>query len=273
MSEYIGGHELDAPNTRSLFNIVWGLGAVTLLAIATCVQLFNHQRDALVEEQEVSYRLQEYRQDMAQKTQKAGETEIKTPDGKTLEVLKYIPLNQAKVQVLRNPQMALKAASPPQGWMHPDDIASGTQTATGLQTKPGEESVDSVLVSPPLDSQQEPHPEIHPAHSPEPSPQEKPALDNENPDAPDADVKKENENPEADVKVEAKKPEKKPSKKKPVEETKAIEQPSSPVEPSKEPSIDQPEPEQPAEPVVPKEEPAKSEPADENPVVKETPEL
>jgi hypothetical protein len=34
------GHEVDSPPTKELFNIVWGLGGLTLLSIATCAQLF-----------------------------------------------------------------------------------------------------------------------------------------------------------------------------------------------------------------------------------------
>lgn len=273
MSEYVSGHELDAPNSRALFNIVWGLSAVTLLAIATCVQLFNQQRDALVEEQGSSYRLQDYRQEMAQKTQKAGETEIKTADGKTLEVLKYIPLTQAKIQLLRNPQMALKADVPPQGWSHPDDINSGTQSAAGLQTTVGKEATDSVLISPPLKSQQEQQgQEVHPEQSPEII-----NMDEDERSPTQAPTKPETANTKtSQPQAGPKKPAKTPSKKKPVEE--AVEEAKiddstsaeaeKTVEPGEE-SIKELTDEKPVT-AEPSKEPVKNEPVGENPAEKET---
>ncbi len=125
---YKGGHELDAPPTRQLFNIVWGLGAITLLSILTCVQLFNSQRDELQKERysKTSWRLAEYQAGQDKLRFESGEYEL-NDDGKVV-VVKYIPIARAVEKVLEDPKL-LTAAPPPPGFVHPDDMAGGGQAA------------------------------------------------------------------------------------------------------------------------------------------------
>ncbi len=125
---YKGGHEIDAPPTRQLFNIVWGLGAITLLSILTCVQLFNSQRDELQSERysKISWRLAEYTADQDKMRFESGEYEL-NDDGKVV-VVQYIPLARAVEKVLEDPKL-LKAAPPPPGFVHPDDLAGGGAAA------------------------------------------------------------------------------------------------------------------------------------------------
>jgi len=119
-----GGHEVDQPPTRELFNIVWGLGALTLLSIVTCVQLFNQQRDTMLSESmsTPSYRLAEYRAEQDKRLSSNGSEEL-LEDGKTV-TLEYVPLEVAAKNILAKPEL-LQAPPPPPGWIHPDDIASG----------------------------------------------------------------------------------------------------------------------------------------------------
>ncbi|MBL9102849.1 MAG: hypothetical protein JNL82_18015 [Myxococcales bacterium] len=121
------GHEVDAPPTRELFNIIWGLGGLTLLSIATCAQLFYRQGRELEEERGkvVSYQLAEYRKEMSDRVNGSGVVEFKDGTGATVRQ-KFKPLELARVDVLQKPDL-LKASAPPAGWVHPDDIAAGGQ--------------------------------------------------------------------------------------------------------------------------------------------------
>ncbi|MCY1055206.1 hypothetical protein [Nannocystis sp. SCPEA4] len=125
-----GGHELDAPPTRELFNIVWGLGALTLLSLITCVQLFNDQARDLESERgkEGSALLAKYRKDMETRTRGAGEDSITDATGKVVGRYNYIPLASARDLILAKPEK-LGAFAPPPGWIHPDDVAAGGQKA------------------------------------------------------------------------------------------------------------------------------------------------
>lgn len=127
--DFVGGHELDAMPSKFLFNVVWGLSALVLASIVTCVQIFNVQRDTLMSERgaEGSFVLHDYRAEMLKVTTESGQTEIPkvSPDGKTsVEVLQYKPLADARKEVLSDPTK-LQAAPPPPGWVHPDDVAKG----------------------------------------------------------------------------------------------------------------------------------------------------
>lgn len=125
-----GGHEIDAPPTRELFNIIWGLSAVTLLSLVTCVQLFNNQaRDLNAERgKEGSWVLQEYRKDQETRTRGSGQDQLTDATGKVVASYGYIPLASARELILSKPEK-LSAFAPPPGWVHPDDIASGGQGA------------------------------------------------------------------------------------------------------------------------------------------------
>lgn len=128
------GHEVDSPPTKELFNIVWGLGGLTLLSIATCAQLFYQQERDIQEERgkESSYQLVSYRKEMQERSAGNGSVEFKDSTGAIVRQ-KYRPLDAARAEVLSNPN-ALKASAAPAGWIHPDDIAAGGQGGT---TPPG----------------------------------------------------------------------------------------------------------------------------------------
>lgn len=132
-----GGHEIDAPPTRELFNIVWGLGALTLLSLITCVQLFNDQARDIASERgkEGSALLAEYRKEMETRTRGAGTDEITDANGKVVARYSYIPLASARDLVLAKPEK-LGAFPPPPGWMHPDDVARGGQGAAAPAPTP-----------------------------------------------------------------------------------------------------------------------------------------
>jgi hypothetical protein len=125
------GHEVDQPPTRELFNIVWGLGAATLLSLVTCVQLFTNQRDEIMEERgkEVSFVLAKYRKDNETLATGSGTIEVKDAGGKVIARQKYRPIAAARAELLADPKR-LAAAPAPAGWVHPDDIAAGTQGGT-----------------------------------------------------------------------------------------------------------------------------------------------
>lgn len=121
------GHEIDAPPTKELFNIVWGLGGLTLLSIATCAQLFYQQGRDIEEERGkvISYQLAEYRKEMNDRATSSGSVEFKDSTGATVRQ-KFKPLDLARTELLARPEL-LKASPAPAGWVHPDDIAAGGQ--------------------------------------------------------------------------------------------------------------------------------------------------
>jgi hypothetical protein len=143
-----GGHELDAPPTRELFNIVWGLGALTLLSLVTCVQLFNDQaRDLQAERaKQGSPLLAEYRKDMETRTRSAGEDVIADANGQVVARYSYIPLASARDLVLAKPEK-LGAFEAPPGWIHPDDVAAGGQKAAPTPTPVPAEGTDPAAPS------------------------------------------------------------------------------------------------------------------------------
>lgn len=150
--DFVGGHELDAMPSKFLFNVVWGLSAVVLASLVTCVQIFNVQRDTLMSERgaEGSYVLHEYQTEMVKVTTEAGQTEIPkvAPDGTTsVEVLAYKPLAEARKAVLSDPNK-LKAAPPPAGWVHPDDVAAGGAGAAGKTSAPAAVPGQAIKVVP-----------------------------------------------------------------------------------------------------------------------------
>lgn len=123
-----GGHEIDAPPTRELFNIVWGLGLLTLLSLVTCVQLFNNQAREIGSDRgkEGSYVLSDYRRDAEARTRGSGQDSVTDATGKVVGKYNYIPLVSARELILGKPEK-LGAFAPPPGWIHPDDIAAGGQ--------------------------------------------------------------------------------------------------------------------------------------------------
>lgn len=116
---YKGGHEMDEPPTRHLFNIVGGLGALSLLAVFALVQVFHAQRESLQSERysKVSRRLAEYTTDQDKQRFESGQYEL-NDDGKVVQ-LSFVPLARATEKVLEDPAL-LKAGPPPPGFVHPD---------------------------------------------------------------------------------------------------------------------------------------------------------
>ena len=120
-----GGHEIDRmPNAR-LFNLLFGLSALTLLSCIGVIQLFNMQVDALehTRADQGSFRIHEYTDEMNKQKSGWGKVEIKELDDKnTTNVRYYMPVASAKKAVLDDPNL-LKAMAPPQGWKTADDRA------------------------------------------------------------------------------------------------------------------------------------------------------
>jgi hypothetical protein len=135
------GHEVDAPPTKELFNIVWGFGGLTLLSIVTCAQLFYQQERDIAEERskETSYQLAAYRKEMTEKLAGTGTSEFKDQSG-IVHKHKLRPLAEAREEVLRKPE-ALRASRPPPGWVHPDDIAAGGQGGTAGAPAPADQAI------------------------------------------------------------------------------------------------------------------------------------
>ena len=130
------GHEMDVPPTKELFNIIWGLGALTLLSLATCVQLFNNQQHDIAAERskQGSSVFIQYRQGMDAVTKSAGELSFKDSTGAEVKQ-RYVPLAVARERVLSKPERML-ASPAPAGWMHPDDIAAGGQAGGAVPAAP-----------------------------------------------------------------------------------------------------------------------------------------
>lgn len=147
-----GGHEIDEPPTKELFNIVWGLGALTLLSLVTCVQLFNNQQRDLMTERskEASFVLEQYEKEMDTVIKGSGELSFKDSNGKEVKQ-RFVPLAVARELVLSKPD-GLRAGPAPAGWQHPDDIAAGGQAAGAAPTPaPTPTPTDGAAVPAPTD--------------------------------------------------------------------------------------------------------------------------
>lgn len=154
-----GGHEIDEPPTKELFNIIWGLGALTLLSLVTCVQLFNNQQRDLMSERskEASFVLDQYHKEMDAVTKGSGELSFKDSNGKEVKQ-RFVPLAVARELVLSKPD-GLHAGAPPPGWQHPDDIAAGGQAAGAVPTPaPTPTPTDGAAVPAPTDGAAVPTP-------------------------------------------------------------------------------------------------------------------
>lgn len=123
------GHEIDKmPNAR-LFNLLFGLSALTLVACIGVVQLFNMQV-AAVESQRAeqgSFQLAAYRDEMKKQLEGTGTVEVSESDG-SKTTLYYGPLAQARKAVLDDPTK-LKAGKPYPGWKTADDQAPAAAAA------------------------------------------------------------------------------------------------------------------------------------------------
>ena len=137
--EHEGGHEIDKmPNTR-LFNLLFGLSGLTLLACIGVIQLFNYQVAAIEESRgEVgSFRIEGYREEMRKQADGWGKVELKETDGE-LSKRFYMPITQAKKKVLDDPKL-LNAAPAYPGWKTSDEQAPAAAPAPtrGAAPTPG----------------------------------------------------------------------------------------------------------------------------------------
>lgn len=125
-----GGHEVDKMPSGRLFNLLFGLSALTLVACIGVVQLFYRQVDSIrdVRDTKQSFQLAEYRQEMDDV--KGGRVlEMTDDDGVpaaeggrgVFETTRYqMPLAEARKRMLEQPQQRLKAGARYKGWRNPD---------------------------------------------------------------------------------------------------------------------------------------------------------
>jgi hypothetical protein len=136
--EHEGGHEIDKmPNAR-LFNLLFGLSALTLLACIGVIQLFNYQVEAIEESrgEAGSFRVEAYRDEMRKQAEGWGKIEIKETDDNTVTERFYMPLSEAKKKVLDSPE-SLKAAPTYRGWKSSDEQAPAAAAPTGAAQPDG----------------------------------------------------------------------------------------------------------------------------------------
>ncbi len=117
------GHEIDKmPNAR-LFNLLFGLSALTLVACIGVIQLFNMQVASIESERAAqgSYQLAAYRDEMKKQLEGTGSTVVVEADG-SKTTLHFGPVAQARKAVLDDPGR-LKAAKTYPGWKTADDQA------------------------------------------------------------------------------------------------------------------------------------------------------
>ncbi len=120
--EHGGGHELDVMPNRRLFNLLTSLTALTLLACIGLVAFFYRQAETLVVERakEGSFLVKRYKEEMREVIEGYGPT----GDGEHF----FVPHEKAKELVLSDPSR-FRAAPPPPGWIHPDDLQGGAKGA------------------------------------------------------------------------------------------------------------------------------------------------
>jgi hypothetical protein len=141
-----GGHEVDKMPSGRLFNLLFGLSALTLVACIGVVQLFYRQVDSIrdVRDTKQSFQLAEYRQEMDDV--KGGRVlEMTDDDGVpsaeggrgVFETKRYqMPLAEARKRVLEQPQQLLKAGKRYNGWRNPDANAPKAPTGPGKPVRP-----------------------------------------------------------------------------------------------------------------------------------------
>jgi len=133
-----GGHEIDRmPNTR-LFNLLFGLSGLTLLAALGVIQLFNIQVEALEQSraEQGSFRLAAYTDEMTKAKTSTGEVKVSELDDKaTVNTRYFVPLASAKKQMLDDPKR-LAAFGVYPGWKTSDDQAPAAAAAPPAPVKP-----------------------------------------------------------------------------------------------------------------------------------------
>lgn len=151
-----GAHEIDAmPNAR-LFNLLFSLSALTLVACIAVIQLFNRQVDQITDSRgkAASFKLQEYRDEMAKHAGAWGKVVMMDDDGVPTdkggagphEAERYhMPVAEARRRVLADPKL-LTAQPAYRGWVDRDPAkqpqpgaAAGAQPAVipGARPRPG----------------------------------------------------------------------------------------------------------------------------------------
>ncbi|MCA9654930.1 MAG: hypothetical protein KC501_33750 [Myxococcales bacterium] len=146
--EHEGGHEVDNMPSRKLFNLLFGLSALTLLACIGVVQLFNRQVDSIEHTRagKMSFQLAEYRQEMDDIEKDWGVVRIKDDDGVPEaeggkgphEAVRYqMPLAEARKRVLESPDKYLKAQRPYRGGRNPDPNAPAAAARPMMPRAPG----------------------------------------------------------------------------------------------------------------------------------------
>ncbi|MBL4683705.1 MAG: hypothetical protein JKY37_03880 [Nannocystaceae bacterium] len=141
-----GGHEIDKmPNAR-LFNLLFGLSALTLLACFGVIQLFNLQVRGVEDERNLrgSFRLMEYQAEQAAHRTSFARVLIADDDGLSVSpaagkgpvgrgthnsVVNRMPLEDARALVLKDPK-AFRAKRAYRGWKNPDPALADKEGAT-----------------------------------------------------------------------------------------------------------------------------------------------
>lgn len=137
-----GAHEVDNMPSRRLFNLLFGLSGLTLLACIGVVQLFNQQVAEITEERatKTSFQLQEYRDEMTA-IKAGGRLVIDDDDGLTEKQgglgpheapRNQMSLSEARRRVLEEPAKLLKADKPYRGWTNPDPQAAQKPLVPGV---------------------------------------------------------------------------------------------------------------------------------------------
>lgn len=101
--QHKGGHELESVNSRLLFKLVFGLTAITLAACLVVVQWAYSQRD-----------------DLLVRRADEGYSILGTHQAEMEKLTKGI---RRTLKDLAKEPTLLEAGDPPEGWIHPDDIA------------------------------------------------------------------------------------------------------------------------------------------------------
>ncbi len=125
------GHEVDAIPAGRLINLLVFFASIAVLSCIVLIQVFNGQRDGIGAQRAKagSYRYKRYTDEMNEVVEGAGPT----ADGKF-----FVSHGKAKELVLADPSR-LRAAPPPAGWVHPDDVAAGGQGGATPPPPPAED--------------------------------------------------------------------------------------------------------------------------------------
>jgi hypothetical protein len=128
-----GGHEIDRmPNAR-LFNLLFGLSGLTLLAGIGVVQLFNLQVEAIETQRAEagSFRRNDYEAEMAAIRTGSGTVKVsELDDAGSISTRSYMPIAAAKKAVLDDPNR-LKGFGMYRGWKTADEQAPAAAAPAG----------------------------------------------------------------------------------------------------------------------------------------------